>query len=210
MIPSKPPLSPSPTSFLMALKPTLDFTPSYHLAHPLILIGPGTGVAPFMGFLDHRRNVLRQLTDSRSDPTHGIWRGTLEVHLEPEEARNKQEMEDGKIDQDFVLFPSKSKMREEMSIGETVLFFGCRHEDRDWIYKREMEEFLGDGTLSHLFTAFSRDTPEKVYVQHKMSQEGGLLRKLVVQKEGSVFVCGDGARMARWLNLFDDYDYFEE
>lgn len=45
------------------------------------------------------------------------------------------------------------------------LFFGCRSESQDWIFRREMESFLAKGTLSKLSTAFSRDAAEKVYVQ---------------------------------------------
>lgn len=45
------------------------------------------------------------------------------------------------------------------------LFFGCRNESQDWIFRREMEDFLSKGTLSKLSTAFSRDASEKVYVQ---------------------------------------------
>lgn len=45
------------------------------------------------------------------------------------------------------------------------LFFGCRNESQDWIFRKEMEGFLSKGTLARLTTAFSRDGPEKVYVQ---------------------------------------------
>ena len=45
------------------------------------------------------------------------------------------------------------------------LFFGCRHESQDWIFREEMEGFLKKGTLAKLSTAFSRDSSQKVYVQ---------------------------------------------
>lgn len=45
------------------------------------------------------------------------------------------------------------------------LFFGCRNESQDWIFRSEMEGFLAKGTLAKLSTAFSRDASEKVYVQ---------------------------------------------
>ena len=38
-------------------KPTQEFHMPTSIDRPLILIGPGTGVAPFMGFLAHRRAV---------------------------------------------------------------------------------------------------------------------------------------------------------
>lgn len=49
------------------------------------------------------------------------------------------------------------------------LFFGCRSESQDWIFRGEMEGFLSKGTLSKLSTAFSRDASEKVYVQVQSS-----------------------------------------
>ena len=37
------------------------------------------------------------------------------------------------------------------------LFFGCRRRAHDWLFKPQMDEFLASGTLTRLFTAFSRD-----------------------------------------------------
>lgn len=41
-------------------------------------------------------------------------------------------------------------------VGETHLFFGCRNEAVDFIYREELEAFAADGLLT-LHTAFSRD-----------------------------------------------------
>lgn len=49
--------------------------------------------------------------------------------------------------------------------GDMWLFFGCRNEKQDWIFREEMEAFLSKGVLTRLSTAFSRDTADKVYVQ---------------------------------------------
>ena len=43
------------------------------------------------------------------------------------------------------------------TIGDTVLFFGCRHKAEDYIYEEEIEQYHTEGTISHLFVAFSRD-----------------------------------------------------
>ena len=41
-------------------------------------------------------------------------------------------------------------------VGETHMFFGCRNEAIDYIYREELEAFAADGLLT-LHTAFSRD-----------------------------------------------------
>jgi NADPH-ferrihemoprotein reductase len=42
-------------------------------------------------------------------------------------------------------------------MGDTLLFFGCRHKAEDYIYQEEIEQYHNEGTISHLFVAFSRD-----------------------------------------------------
>ena len=44
-----------------------------------------------------------------------------------------------------------------MSVGSTILFFGCRRRDEDYIYADELKQYLEDGTLTQLHTAFSRE-----------------------------------------------------
>lgn len=33
-------------------------------------------------------------------------------------------------------------------IGEMILYFGCRKREEDFIYEDELEEYLGNGTLT--------------------------------------------------------------
>lgn len=54
-------------------------------------------------------------------------------------------------DEEFV----KSDRTQEA--GDILLFFGCRHEKKDWIFHQEMHEYVEKGTITHLYTAFSRD-----------------------------------------------------
>ena len=53
-------------------------------------------------------------------------------------------------------------MREGRECGENLLFFGCRHESKDFIYKDELKEFEKEGVIT-LHTAFSRDTVSKAH-----------------------------------------------
>lgn len=47
-------------------------------------------------------------------------------------------------------------------VGETLMFFGCRHKNEDFIYQEELEEAEKKEVLSKLHVAFSRDQEQKV------------------------------------------------
>ena len=42
-----------------------------------------------------------------------------------------------------------------LALGQSVLFFGCRHADQDYLYGQQLERWAEQGSLT-LFTAFSR------------------------------------------------------
>jgi len=119
---------------------------------PVIMIGPGTGYAPFRGFLQERQ----------------------------------------------ALKASGEKL------GPAMLFFGCRTERNDFIYREEMEQALADGVITSLNVAFSRDGPKKVYVQDKIIDKGpevyGILKGTIGKNEGQLYVCGDAKNMAKDVN----------
>lgn len=121
--------------------------PAVHV--PYIMIGPGTGVAPFRGFLRERAAAMQN--------------------------------------------------SPEVSFGRTMLFFGCRHADKDFLYEKEMRELEKDGVVDVLDVAFSRDGPEKVYVQDRMLARAEEVAG-VIEDGGMVFVCGDGGGMARGVH----------
>lgn len=107
---------------------------------PIIMVGPGTGIAPFRAFLHDRRAAAAR--------------------------------------------------------GKNWLFFGDQRRAHDFLYRDELEAMNHDGFLSRLDLAFSRDQEQKVYVQHRMQEEGAELWKWL--NEGAHFyVCGDAARMAK-------------
>lgn len=106
---------------------------------PVIMIGPGTGVAPFRSFLEERE--------------------------------------------------------EQGAGGKTWLFYGDRHFVTDFLYQTDWQRMLKDGVLNKLDVAFSRDTEEKVYVQHRILEHSKELYAWL--KEGAhVYVCGDEKHMA--------------
>ena len=107
---------------------------------PIIMIGPGTGIAPFRSFIEERSETGAE--------------------------------------------------------GKSWLFFGDQHYVTDFYYQTEWQNYVKDGALTRLDVAFSRDTDEKVYVQHRMKQASQELYQWI--EEGAViYVCGDEQNMAK-------------
>ncbi|KAF7720567.1 hypothetical protein EC973_007439 [Apophysomyces ossiformis] len=81
-------------------------------------------------------------------------------------------------------------------IGKTVLFFGCRRPDQDYIYSDELEAYVNGGLLE-LHVAFSRITPPSPtkYVQHQLLAHGADVWRLIDPdniKAANIYVCGSG------------------
>ncbi|KAI4214837.1 MAG: hypothetical protein LQ351_002550 [Letrouitia transgressa] len=115
---------------------------------PIVMVGPGSGVAPFRGFIQERA--------------------------------------------------AQAKAGE--TVGKTILFYGCRKPTEDFLYKDEWDMYkqaLGDSF--ELFTAFSRESSQKVYVQQRLSEQAVLVNDLLQQK-ANFYVCGDASNMAREVN----------
>ena len=107
---------------------------------PIIMIGPGTGLAPFRAFLQER-----QATDAP---------------------------------------------------GPNWLYFGHQRSDYDFFYEDELKEMRKSGLLTRLTLAWSRDGKEKIYVQHRMRDDGRDLWEWL-SKGAHIYVCGDALRMAK-------------
>ncbi|KAJ9682909.1 hypothetical protein PVL29_018769 [Vitis rotundifolia] len=124
---------------------------------PLILIGPGTGCAPFRGFVEERA------IQSRSG-----------------------------------------------SIAPILFFFGCWNEDNDFLYRDFwLSHSRNGGVLSEekgggFYAAFSRDQPQKVYVQHKMRENSRRIWNLLCEG-ASIYVAGSSTKMPS-----DVFSCFEE
>eukprot|EP00960_Hanusia_phi_P046770 758026-Hanusia_phi.AAC.2 len=153
--------------------PSKDFKLPEDSSCPIIMVGPGTGVAPFVGFLQHRNTLAEERKaeqQAMGDRCVGRWRGMM------------MELEDETV--------------EEAPQGQMWLFFGCRHPDQDYLYKQELLKLQRDDAVQ-LSVAFSRYTDKKVYVQHKMEEAGEELVKLLLRADSLFYVCGDGAHMAK-------------
>lgn len=80
--------------------------------------------------------------------------------------------------------------------GNSWLFFGEQHFRTDFLYQAEWQQLLANGTLEHMSVAFSRDQAEKVYVQHRLQEEGADIWRWLEQG-AHVYVCGDMNHMAK-------------
>ena len=119
--------------------------PNRHFSLPapdkdIIMVGPGTGVAPFRAFVQERRATE--------------------------------------------------------ATGKSWLFFGDRTFTHDFLYQLDWQEALNGGALTRMDVAFSRDTLEKVYVQHKIWDRRAELVEWL-DKGAYFYVCGDAKTMAK-------------
>ncbi|KAF9432517.1 hypothetical protein BGZ76_010682 [Entomortierella beljakovae] len=166
----------------MFLKPNeTKFNLPTDTTKPVIMIGPGTGVAPFMGFLEHRaqqRKIKRRLVNIGSTP--------------------RQQLED--------------------SFGDMWLFYGCRHREKDWLFREQMKEFEDEGSLTELHLAVSREVDARntgKYVQDLIKEESKRLWNLLDKKGALIYVCGDAKGMAKGvhdelINILVEHGGFEK
>lgn len=88
--------------------------------------------------------------------------------------------------------PFRSFLWERDALGATGrnwLFFGEQHFISDFLYQTEIQNWLQTGTLTKLSVAFSRDQQYKVYVQHRILEEGRELWKWI-EKGAWIYLCG--------------------
>ncbi len=126
------------------LKVFLRSNPHFRLPadndRPIIMVGPGTGLAPFRGFLQERE---------------AIGAG-----------------------------------------GRNWLIFGHRNYTHDFLYQLELQDWLKSSLLTRIDVAFSRDQPEKRYVQNALWDARSDLYAWL--KDGAaLYLCGDANAMAK-------------
>ncbi|MBQ0138021.1 MAG: assimilatory sulfite reductase (NADPH) flavoprotein subunit [Kurthia sp.] len=94
-------------------------------------------------------------------------------------------------------FRSFIEQREETgATGESWLFFGEQHFVTDFLYQLEWQRYLKAGVLSKMSVAFSRDQEEKIYVQHRILEQGQEFYNWI-QQGATIFICGDEKHMAK-------------
>jgi sulfite reductase (NADPH) flavoprotein alpha-component len=122
------------------LRPNQHFRLPADNNRPVIMVGPGTGLAPFRGFLQER------------------------------EATG--------------------------ATGRNWLVFGHRNYTHDFLYQLELQDWLKSSLLTRLDVAFSRDQPQKRYVQDALWDARGDLYAWL--KDGAaLYICGDANAMAK-------------
>ncbi|MCR5889643.1 assimilatory sulfite reductase (NADPH) flavoprotein subunit [Hymenobacter sp. J193] len=84
---------------------------------------------------------------------------------------------------------------ETGAAGRNWLVFGNPHFTTDFLYQTEWQQHLKKGTLDRLDVAFSRDQQQKVYIQHRLLQQGARLYDQL-ENGAHFYVCGDKNRMA--------------
>ncbi|CEG43058.1 nadph-dependent diflavin [Plasmopara halstedii] len=80
-------------------------------------------------------------------------------------------------------------------IGATYLYFGCRHENKDFLYRDELRGFVLTGDLTELHTAFSRDQDHKIYVQTRLAEQKETIFDFLMKSNGCIYIAGSAKRM---------------
>ncbi|KAJ1328238.1 sulfite reductase (NADPH) flavoprotein alpha-component [Microdochium nivale] len=89
----------------------------------------------------------------------------------------------------FVQYRAMQKAQGK-KIGSILLYLGSRHQREEYLYGEEWEAYLDAGVVTLVGAAFSRDQPEKIYIQDRMRQTMDDVIKAYIRDEGSFYLCG--------------------
>lgn len=89
----------------------------------------------------------------------------------------------------FVQYRAMQKAQGK-EIGSILLYLGSRHQREEYLYGEEWEAYLAAGVVTLIGSAFSRDQPQKIYIQDRMRQTLKEIAKAYIQEEGSFYLCG--------------------
>jgi cytochrome P450/NADPH-cytochrome P450 reductase len=135
---------PNSTVFAFVREPTIAFRPPDDPQRPMIMIGAGTGLAPFRGFLQERA----------------------------------------------------AQRARGVPVGTSLLFFGCRTSEDDYLYEDELRSYEADGVVK-VDAVFSREgNPERRYVQDAIIGRADEVWDLIENQRANIYVCGNANTMA--------------
>jgi len=84
--------------------------------------------------------------------------------------------------------------RQGIEVGPCLLFYGARFSESEYLYREEFEQYEKEGVLQ-MHTAFSRDQARKIYVQHRIVEQGASVAELMLRRNGHFYVCGSARRV---------------
>lgn len=76
-----------------------------------------------------------------------------------------------------------------MEIGSVLLYMGSRHQREEYCYGEEWEAYQDAGVITLLGRAFSRDQPQKIYIQDRMRQTMNDIIQAYLKEEGVFYLC---------------------
>ena len=80
--------------------------------------------------------------------------------------------------------------QQGMPIGDVFLYMGSRHQREEYLYGEEWEAYQDAGIITLLGRAFSRDQPQKIYIQDRMRQTLNDIQRAYLREEGAFYLCG--------------------
>ncbi|KAH9985373.1 hypothetical protein F4779DRAFT_612128 [Xylariaceae sp. FL0662B] len=89
----------------------------------------------------------------------------------------------------FIQYRAMQKAQGK-DIGSILLYLGSRHQREEYLYGEEWEAYLDAGVVTLLGAAFSRDQPQKIYIQDRMRQTMSDVIQAYIRDEGSFYLCG--------------------
>ncbi|CDW71895.1 nadph--cytochrome p450 reductase [Stylonychia lemnae] len=138
------------------IKDSLFKQPSDYSAIPIIMVGPGTGVVPFIGFMEER-DMLK-------------------------------------------------KANPDMILEKAQLYFGCRKNNSDFIYKDEILDYKERQIISDTQLAFSRESVgSRCYVQDLMKQNKDHVIKVLTEDKGNIYLCGNTKMGLEVQNILKEF-----
>ncbi|RFU35098.1 hypothetical protein B7463_g1202, partial [Scytalidium lignicola] len=89
----------------------------------------------------------------------------------------------------FVQYRAMQKAQGK-EIGSILLYMGSRHQREEYLYGEEWEAYQDAGVITLLGRAFSRDQPQKIYIQDRMRQTIMDIIQAYIKDEGAFYLCG--------------------